>query len=434
MRRWLALALACTASCPGPAPQHLADSCGDGEKLPAEECDDGNRVPGDGCRANCTVERCGDGIVDVGEPCLSETGAILALPDGIDQLPLVADLDADGKLDIVGITVAKPMQWYRGNGLGGFTGATLAVKTACSSAAVGLVDGDATRDFVTCLDGDSAAFYRGTGMGAFAAAVGVAMGNEAAMAIAVADLDHDQHDDLVFVGCDSGTGAGCGAGTSHVNVRLSNGDGTFAATRSFDSQKSVFVAIADVDGDGAPDVITGDQDPHVSVLRGDGKGGLGPAIVTPVPFGYTRFAAADFDGDGRIDLAAVSAAGMQLLHGDGKGKFAATATFPIPGATGYSASAGDFDNDGRPDVTVGFRGNGGGCGKQCGGGVRLYASHGQTRLGDGVDLVTLPDGVLWHAAGDVNGDGTPDVVLGDPVGDTGHPDFHGVMRLVLSNP
>jgi cysteine-rich repeat protein len=38
--------------------------CGDGVKIPQEECDDGNTTSGDGCRASCTIEECGDGIID----------------------------------------------------------------------------------------------------------------------------------------------------------------------------------------------------------------------------------------------------------------------------------------------------------------------------------------------------------------------------------
>ena len=33
------------------------------------QCDDGNVASGDGCRANCTLEICGDGLLDAGEQC-----------------------------------------------------------------------------------------------------------------------------------------------------------------------------------------------------------------------------------------------------------------------------------------------------------------------------------------------------------------------------
>ncbi|MBW2980243.1 DUF4215 domain-containing protein, partial [Candidatus Woesearchaeota archaeon] len=33
------------------------------------ECDDGNAVNGDGCRSDCSLEQCGDAILDAGEQC-----------------------------------------------------------------------------------------------------------------------------------------------------------------------------------------------------------------------------------------------------------------------------------------------------------------------------------------------------------------------------
>ena len=44
--------------------------CGDGTLQSGNEaCDDGNTVDGDGCRSNCTLEVCGDGILDSNEDC-----------------------------------------------------------------------------------------------------------------------------------------------------------------------------------------------------------------------------------------------------------------------------------------------------------------------------------------------------------------------------
>ena len=45
--------------------------CGDGFMVGSETCDDGNKVSGDGCTAACTLEYCGDGVLQpaLGEVC-----------------------------------------------------------------------------------------------------------------------------------------------------------------------------------------------------------------------------------------------------------------------------------------------------------------------------------------------------------------------------
>ncbi|NJK31308.1 MAG: DUF4215 domain-containing protein [Deltaproteobacteria bacterium] len=53
---------ACKANC-------TLQVCGDGERGMAEGCDDGNIVDGDGCSAECKLETCGDGKTDIGEDC-----------------------------------------------------------------------------------------------------------------------------------------------------------------------------------------------------------------------------------------------------------------------------------------------------------------------------------------------------------------------------
>jgi cysteine-rich repeat protein len=60
-----------TGTVTGTAAKNWAPArCGDGVVNQAgEECDDGNQVNGDGCDNNCTVTRCGNGIVDPGEQC-----------------------------------------------------------------------------------------------------------------------------------------------------------------------------------------------------------------------------------------------------------------------------------------------------------------------------------------------------------------------------
>jgi hypothetical protein len=91
----------------------------------------------------------------------------------------------------------------------------------------------------------------------------------------------------------------------------------------------------------------------VSVLLSDGNGGFTAAVKFPAGDGPTSVAAADFNGDGRTDLAFASAFSdsVSVLVGNGSGGFAA----PVDFATGdrpASVAVADFNGDGRPDLAV----------------------------------------------------------------------------------
>jgi hypothetical protein len=140
---------------------------------------------------------------------------------------------------------------------------------------------------------------------------------------------------------------------------------TFAAQKTFAvGTNPVGVAAADLNGDGRPDlVVTNASDKTVSVLlNGTPAGAATPSFAAQQTFatGTQPFAvvAADLDGDGRPDLAVanqndktISVLVNTTPAGSGTSSFATQQTFAA-GTFPTSVAAADFNGDGRPDVAV----------------------------------------------------------------------------------
>lgn len=161
-------------------------------------------------------------------------------------------------------------------------------------------------------------------------------------------------------------------------------------------------AVGDVNGDGNLDlVVINGFTP--SVMLGDGLGGFGP--LTPVSPDFAKFAwLADVNGDGELDLLAAGALprfSVSIGHGDGT--FGPPQYYDALGVGGgnVALAAGDLNGDGRPDVVV-F--------SQSDFSATVLLNSGQGAFG--APYSVAPDGPYYEAAiGDVNGDGGPDLVF-----------------------
>ncbi|HYV17857.1 MAG TPA: VCBS repeat-containing protein [Verrucomicrobiae bacterium] len=110
---------------------------------------------------------------------------------------------------------------------------------------------------------------------------------------------------------------------------------------------------------------------------------------------------ADFDGDGRLDLAFTTSQGSVVtLHGQGDGSFSSQTTLGIGGGQTSTFVAGDFNGDGRIDLATG--------------GPKVFPGHGDGTFGAAIP--TAVPALRDLVAGDVNGDGITDLVTSDATG------------------
>jgi len=274
-------------------------------------------------------------------------------PEGGDFYPTggaVVDLDGDGFQDVV------TANWH-GNSVsvlpglgdgtfGPFTDYPTADLAATQNLAVGRLDADDRQDVIAVnLDLGSATQFIGQPAGVLGARATYAVGGPGALPlyVAIADLNGDGKDDAVFVG-------------EKTVVRLGNGDGTFGAETIYPLPGGMVVPI-DVDLDGDVDLVTADRATDtVGVLLGRGDGTfLSPLIsTTGRRTGPWALALADFNLDGVPDVVTgnFDSADATLLLGIGNGHFEAPVSAGETGAGSYGLVAADFDGDGKQDFAT----------------------------------------------------------------------------------
>jgi hypothetical protein len=243
---------------------------------------------------------------------------------------------------------------------------------------------------------DSAALtlVLGNGDGTFRPAT-VYQGCNGAGVIVIADLNGDGTADIL-------TG-NYGSGRSGVCVWIGAGDGTVGSPRdlSIDEQnaEAIGVSVGDLNGDGVPDlVVAGEASPAVKVLLGIGDGTFqAPVDVggTPRPGGVVM---SDLNGDGRLDLAVDNAQGVTVLLGNGDGTFQTKPRIDVV-AYRYRIRARDVNGDGKQDLLVALAGS---VGVLLGNGDGTFMAKVEYAAGNGPSNVDVSD---------LNGDGAPDLAV-----------------------
>ena len=267
----------------------------------------------------------------------------------------VGDFNGDGKADLaISLPDASEVQVLLGNGDGSFTPLTpIYVPEGVFKVDTGAFNSDGKTDLV--VTAYELTVLMGNGDGTFTAKPSIAITGGAA-ATAVGDINGDGIADLAVA--DNGGELA----PSSVTILLGNGDGTFKQVPESPATgiEPLAIVAADFNGDGILDLaVTNQNDGYpllgtVTILIGRGNGTFVPKAVSPqtgsVPYSVV---VADFNGDGKPDLAVANAGSntISVLLGAGNGDFAPPISPPVATDPVYAA-VGDFNGDGVPDLAA----------------------------------------------------------------------------------
>lgn len=321
--------------------------------------------------ALATADVNGDGFIDmvVVNSSTASVNVLLNFGDGTFGTPVsyktkgkspsdiaIGNFDANPGLDIaVTNRGSNTLAIFSGDGLGGFSVPTL-IKTAGKPSAitVGHVDGDLTDDLVvTHPAARKISVLLGTGTGFAPTVTFKTMGAQPADVV-IADFNGDGKSDVVTAN----------SNTHDIGFFQGDGLGGLAEPTRFAAGKQpMALAVADFNLDGVLDLVVGDRiSKFVSVLFSNGA--ATPAtqfqpqlkIALPGKFAPTSLVAADFNGDGLVDLGLGRSndTNFNVLIGGNLGKFSLPYAFDLGKYKGIPKTAGiavaDLNNDGLLDV------------------------------------------------------------------------------------
>ena len=278
---------------------------------------------------------------------------------------LLADFNRDGNTDIaLGCSTGYHggLAILLGKANGKFQPAVYYSSGDVEGLAMGDFNNDGILDIVvTNRSQNNVTTFIGNGDGTFQAASVALNTPRPAYDVVVADFDGDGNDDVAYaVAASSGD-------LSDLYLALGNGNGTFQTPVVAASNIGEFLTTGDTNGDNIPDIVSATvQMAHENgntnigkslfVIIGKGKGAFQPPVsyLSDIPSDPHL---ADVNGDGKPDIIAGGSYGVLVYLGNGDGTFQGYSE-PVMGgptlssafALTYAVYAGDYNNDGNADL------------------------------------------------------------------------------------
>ena len=315
----------------------------------------------------------------------------------------VADVNGDGKLDLICVQYYGPsVSVLTNNGSNGFVlSGAYPVGNLPYAVVAADVNGDGKVDIITAnskYTDDTLSVLTNNGSGGFALAGTYPAGNQP-ISVAAADINGDGKIDLICADWGSWSG-------NTLTILTNNGSGSFVTASSPVAGNSpCSVTAADVNGDGKVDLVCANiGDSTISVLTNNGSGGFVLSGHYSVGNQPKCLVAADVNGDGKVDFVTAnwgngSGNTLTVLTNDGTGRFVLSSS-PVVGGAPNSVAAADVNGDGKVDLIS----------------ANVYASTLTVLTNDGrggfvlatnLPVVSGPNSVT---AVDINGDGKMDLI------------------------
>ena len=320
----------------------------------------------------------------------------------------LADVNSDGKLDLVmafSDSLSSDLKVVLGNGDGTFQPPIVSTLPSYGAAQglanirillVADLNADGKQDVIfSDIDGRQIWICLGDNAGHFTQTIELNDQNPA-QRLFLGDFNQDGHIDVI----------GFENLAARAVVYLGNANGTFAPPAYYTSPNGLLssLLVSDMDGDGDPDMVITSSDNVLRVLHGYSDGTFVPILALPIPVGAngmypTLLDIEDYNHDGAPDIALESLDGVHILIGQGNFTFKPFQPAPLSALLGPGAT-GDLNQDANIDFTFPVPG----------GLAILYGNpDGSLRSADSYDVGYL---VSAATVADFNGDGKPDIAVG----------------------